>query len=307
MPIFQNQDGVLTTIPQIEFATERELQRLVENNLEEIFGCSFVATEFRTGQIHGGRIDTLAISEEGFPVIIEYKKVESADLINQSLYYLDWIKDHRGDFENAVRAVLPTRKVEWAHVRVICIAPGYNKFSLFAVKQIGSGLELWKYQRLASGLIHLEEVFRESSLSLIPQKATPNESSELVEAIVEKPNYSFDSHRSKIATTNLALTDLLDELREYLLGLNEAITETPNKLYVAYKVARNFATIEVQRSKIVVGIKLSHEIEHPPWVKDVSRIGHWGTGDTEIHLSEHGQLELVKSYLRDAYLAAGGD
>ena len=53
--------------------------------------------------LHAGRIDALALSEEDNPVIIEYKKVESSELINQSLYYLNWIQDHKGDFEIAVQ------------------------------------------------------------------------------------------------------------------------------------------------------------------------------------------------------------
>jgi len=65
-----------------------------------------VSTEFQTGALHGGRIDTLAISEENNPVIIEYKKVESSELINQSLFYLSWIKDHKGDYEIAVQKKL---------------------------------------------------------------------------------------------------------------------------------------------------------------------------------------------------------
>lgn len=77
------------------------LQHLVEQNLETVFNCRFVASEFVTGVLHGGRIDTLALSEDNNPVIIEYKKIESSELINQSLFYLAWIQDHKGDFEIA--------------------------------------------------------------------------------------------------------------------------------------------------------------------------------------------------------------
>ena len=59
------------------------------------------ASEFSTGNFHSGRIDSLAISEDNNPVIIEYKKVASSELINQGLYYLHWITDHKGDFEIA--------------------------------------------------------------------------------------------------------------------------------------------------------------------------------------------------------------
>src|SRR5690606_22235189 len=88
MAIFEVDNGIAKRIRLSEFAIEKDLQRLIENNLETIFNCRFVATEFSTGNIHSGRIDTLAISEDLNPVIIEYKKIASSDLINQSLYYL---------------------------------------------------------------------------------------------------------------------------------------------------------------------------------------------------------------------------
>lgn len=98
MPFFEIKEKQLKKVPRINFHYEKELQTLVEKNLEAIFNCRFVATEFSTGSNHAGRIDTLALSEENNPVIIEYKKIESSELINQSLYYLSWIYDHKGDF-----------------------------------------------------------------------------------------------------------------------------------------------------------------------------------------------------------------
>jgi RecB family endonuclease NucS len=76
------------------FRQEKEIQSLIERNLETVFNCRLVASEFPTGAEHSGRIDTLALSEDDNPVIIEYKKVESSELINQSLYYLSWIRDN---------------------------------------------------------------------------------------------------------------------------------------------------------------------------------------------------------------------
>ena len=100
-----------------------------------MFKCRKVATEHPTRAQHAGRIDTLALSEDQNPVIIEYKNVESSDLINQSLFYLSWIDDHRGDFEIAAqRALGPKTVVDWSDVRVICIAPNYRKYDLHAVR-----------------------------------------------------------------------------------------------------------------------------------------------------------------------------
>ena len=80
MPIFDISGDKLSAVEQKNFALERDLQTLIEKNLETVFDCRFVASEFSTGAQHAGRIDSLALSEEDNPVIIEHKKVESSVL-----------------------------------------------------------------------------------------------------------------------------------------------------------------------------------------------------------------------------------
>ena len=75
MPLFEVTKTTLSAVDQTNFTSEKELQTLIEHNLESVYGCRFVATEFRTGEQHAGRIDTLALSEDNNPVIIEYKKL----------------------------------------------------------------------------------------------------------------------------------------------------------------------------------------------------------------------------------------
>src|SRR4051812_9798870 len=115
MPLFQLTKGKLAAVPQANFIAERDLQTLVERNLGVVFNCRLVASEYPTGAQHAGRIDTLALSEDNNPVIIEYKKVESSDLINQSLFYLAWLSDHHGDFELAAQKALGFKtEVDWS-------------------------------------------------------------------------------------------------------------------------------------------------------------------------------------------------
>ncbi|MCU1220387.1 MAG: hypothetical protein JWN42_1584, partial [Candidatus Angelobacter sp.] len=59
MPLFQISKDKLTAIAQSNFLEERALQRLIEGNLNAVFRCRLVATEFSTGREHAGRIDTL--------------------------------------------------------------------------------------------------------------------------------------------------------------------------------------------------------------------------------------------------------
>ncbi|MFJ1936742.1 hypothetical protein ACIOGZ_29290 [Kitasatospora sp. NPDC088160] len=70
---------------------ERDLQRLVEANMEEMLGgVRFLATEYSTGPVHRGRIDSLGLDEDGSPVLIEYKRTSSESVLAQGLFYLSW-------------------------------------------------------------------------------------------------------------------------------------------------------------------------------------------------------------------------
>lgn len=56
MPLFEISEGKLVPVEQENFAIERDLQTLIEQNLAAVFNCRFVASEFSTGALHAGRI-----------------------------------------------------------------------------------------------------------------------------------------------------------------------------------------------------------------------------------------------------------
>lgn len=301
MPIFKDANGVLQTVKREDFRTEKELQNLIETNLEEVFGCRFVATEFSTGSVHSGRIDSLALSEDGNPVIIEYKKVEDSKLINQALFYLDWIKDHKGDFELAVQKALGKVSVNWEYIRVICLAPSYDRYSLHAVKHMGIGLELWQYHKYENGLLEIEEIFRRSDQSKPKESSrTSKTSSKAITATTA----TFEDHVSK---ANADIQPLVREIGEMICGLNDSIAEVPLKLYVAYKLAKNIASLEVHKKEALLFLPLKHDSTMPSIARDVSKIGHWGTGDLEVRIGSSEDLEAAMPLIRNAYLSNGGE
>lgn len=71
MPIFDISGDKLSAVEQKNFDLGKDWQTLIGKNLETVFNCRFVASEFSTGAQHAGKIDSLALSEEDNPVIIE--------------------------------------------------------------------------------------------------------------------------------------------------------------------------------------------------------------------------------------------
>jgi hypothetical protein len=109
----------------------------------------FVASEHSTGKKHGGRIDSLGLDENGSPVIFEYKRSVNENVINQGLFYLDWLLDHRAEFELLVMKNLASEvaeQVDWSGPRLICVASDFTRYDEHAIAQINRSIELVRYR-----------------------------------------------------------------------------------------------------------------------------------------------------------------
>jgi len=310
MPLFEMSGNNLVPVEQMNFSAEKEIQTLIEKNLAAVFNCRFVASEFSTGALHAGRIDSLGLSEDNNPVIIEYKKIESSELINQSLFYLHWIQDHRGDFEIAVQKALGNGiEVDWSDVRVICIAPNYKKYDLHAVQVMGANIELWKYRLFKNGSLYLEEVFQAARIPVSEQVNGKNpvmvEAGKKAAQVRATATYTFEEH---LESKSKAITSLIHGVREYILGLDPAVEEVPKKFYIAYKISQNIVCMEPHNKNIKLFVKLSaSDIDTAPQsYRDVTNVGHYGTGDTEFTISTESELEEVKPFIELAYNKVGG-
>lgn len=123
--LFRILGKAVTELQGESVAIEKSLQGLIEQHSEAFLGVTFLASEYTTGKTHGGRIDTLGIDEDDCPVIVEYKRATNENVINQGLFYLDWLLDHRAEFQLLVmRHLGPERadRVDWSAPRLICIA-----------------------------------------------------------------------------------------------------------------------------------------------------------------------------------------
>jgi predicted transport protein len=299
-------------VQKTNFPLEKDLQTLIENNLITVFNCRFIASEFSTGAIHAGRIDTLALSEDNNPVIIEYKKVESSELITQSLFYLHWIQDHKGDFEIAAQKVLGNNiEIDWSDIRVICIAPNYKKYDLHAVQVMGANIELWRYQLFSNQSLYLEEVFHNTT-SNTPVTLNQTAKNPVMVAAGKKAaitrnigQYTIESH---LQNKSKEVIELMEALQDMIMGFDDSIEEIPKKYYIAYKSTQNILTVEVRLRNLKIYLKLKPEDipVNTPNYRDVSNIGHHGIGDVEFTITNLNELIDTKPFIELAYNKIGG-
>lgn len=132
---------------------EKSLQNLIESQMETFLGVRFLATEYSTGTKHRGRIDSLGLDENGCPVIVEYKRSRNENVINQGLFYLDWLLDHKADFRLLVMDTLGkdhADRIEWSGTRLLCIAADFtlaDRLGIGHVVLVGLHVGLYELRR----------------------------------------------------------------------------------------------------------------------------------------------------------------
>lgn len=284
--------GISQILPDLTHRLERDIQDLVEANTEALFGVRYVDREFSTGAKHGGRIDTLGLDQDGSPVIIEYKKATNPNVMNQGLFYLDWLLDHRGDFELAARARLGNDvEVVWDQPRLILLAEGFNKYDHYAVNRIDGRIELWKYKFYEGDYVRVEPVERDEP------SAGKLKSSRSAKKTRPASGFTLEHHLAKMSDES---KEIFEALREQILALGDDVTEKFMNQYVGYRRQKNFVEIVGQRKGVNVFIDGPVQ-DLGPLGEDVSNIGHWGTGNLRVKVDETTKLSEVMSLIQQAY------
>jgi hypothetical protein len=196
-------------------AVEKSLQTLTEKHLEPFFGVRFLASEYSTGKTHGGRIDTLGLDENGCPVIIEYKRALNENVINQGLFYLDWLLDHKGEFTLQVLKRFGQQaadSIEWSSPRLMCIAGDFTRYDEHAVQQINRNIELIRYRRYGDSLLLFELI-----------NATTAQPTDTGETPAEKGPKVYKTVSEYLAQAKDELRDRFKALEAFLLALGDDV------------------------------------------------------------------------------------
>ncbi|PHR22448.1 MAG: DUF91 domain-containing protein [Hoeflea sp.] len=303
LKLFRIDRQVATEVQGTSLALEKSLQTLIEQNLETFLGVRFLASEFSTGRDHGGRMDTLGIDENSCPVIIEYKRNSNMNVINQGLFYLDWLVTHRGDFEMLVLKTLGEKAaqlVEWSAPRLICIAGDFSKYDEHAIKQMNRNIELIRYVKFDEDLLLFEMVNAASAPvngSVAPAKTGNGPDSG------QKAKYTTVSQYLDKADDKLRA--LFDTVKEHLEGMGDDVQFKVLRFYFAFKRIKNFACVEIktQERKLLVYVKVNPDTIQleDGFTRDVRTIGHFGTGDLEITIRTAEDFEKAKPLLERSY------
>lgn len=304
--LFRLHGSTATELASRAVPLEKALQTLIEGQMETLLGVRFLASEYTTGKSHKGRIDSLGLDENGCPVIVEYKRHSNENVINQGLFYLDWLLDHQAEFRWLVMEKLDKEeadRIEWSGTRLLCIAADFTRYDQYAVQQIPRNIELIRYKLFGDDLLLLELVNAQSvpDATLVKTSAVSTNQAEQVQP---KPTSKDKSLAEQLKLATPEIQKLYAQTQSFLLSLGDDVQEKPLKLYTAFRRLKNFACVIVLPNRLPITLKLdpSTVALEEGFSRDMREIGHWGTGDLELCLRNSADLERAKPLLERSYV-----
>ena len=254
MNLYKAQNSALNQIKELSFTLEKDIQSLVETNINDIFGYLFISTEFSIGEY---RIDTLCFDEENNSfVIIEYKKGSSYSVIDQGYSYLSTMLNNKAEFileyNEKTEATLKRDEVNWASSKVLFISPSFNSYQKNSVNFKDVPFELWEIKRFEGSLICLEQ-----------HKATSKESIEHItgDSLIQSVSKEVKSYKEEdvLQKSDEQTKQSWYQLKEKLLELDDSdmvagkgyIKFTKNGKGVCYfSFRKSFFNAEIIRGNI---------------------------------------------------------
>ncbi len=289
-------------------ALEKSLQTMIERHLESLLGVRFVASEHPTGVVHGGRIDTLGLDESNCPIIIEYKRSLNENVINQGLYYLDWLMDHKAEFKLLVLdryGKPPADAIDWNSPRLLWIAGDFTKFDEHSVRQIPPNIELIRYRRYGEDLLLLD---------VVAAAPTRTPSAYTTPAPVGSTGEGGDqTPESQLYVLQLldkcspVVRDRFEALRAYALALGD-VQERTVKDYISFRRLKGFANVQFrpQTDRILVYVNVSPDsiALEAGFARDMRGGGGTGGWQLELTIDSDERLESAKPIILQSYEAS---
>jgi predicted transport protein len=281
---------------------ERDIQNLIENNIDELFNLQFVKSELT---VKNFRIDTLGYDKENKSfVIIEYKKERNFSIIDQGYTYMSLMLNNKSDFileynENC-GGKLKRDDVDWTQSKVIFISPNFTDYQKHSINFRDVPFELWeiiKYENDLLGIVQHKTTSNESISSISDDKSNVvNEVSKEIKVYDEE--YHLSQSRVKENTK-----EKYGDLKERVLNLGSDITIIPRKTYISFKRKTNFLVFHFLKEGLWCWINLKKgELDDPKgFSRDVSSIGHYGNGDYELFIKDDSDLDYVMFLINQSF------
>lgn len=150
---------------------KNEYKQLAEQNLEDYFGCSVIASDYVIDKESNLMIDTLAIDENYQIVVFEYKLGKFSKLINKGLMIIDYINEHLSEFKMLMNDLLKEEAKNVMYMpRLVVVGDSFHKYDGYSISKLPYNIELICMNIYNKNLVLLDKKYVSKNIDLVNLK-----------------------------------------------------------------------------------------------------------------------------------------
>jgi len=302
MKLYTITNDILKSVSPDNFKLEKEIQNLIEKNLNELFGLQFVKSEY---PIKNFRVDTLGFNTETKSfVIIEYKKDKNYSVIDQGYTYMSLLLNNKSDFileynENC-EGTLRKDDVDWSQSRVIFISPQFTEYQKHSINFRDVPFELWEIKRYENNLLGLiqHKTTSEESISTISDNkvGVVNQVTKQIKVFTEEYHLNYNKKRPEW------VNEIYFKLKDRILNLGD-VEIKPNGNYISFRRKSPFVDVVFYMNGLytIINMKEGTLNDTNNLMKTFGGKGHWGNGDYYTTIDNKTDLDYMMFLINQSY------
>ena len=185
--------------------------------------------------------------------------------------------------------------MDWSQTTVMFIAPSFTQYQLKSVEFNDLAFELWEVSKFNNDTILFDKVKVPENKASIKTLSSKNET-----VTKEIKKYKESHHLRK---KSKKIKEIYQKIKENISEYND-VEIIVLKQYFAVKLnKKNICEIAVLKNYLTIWIDVEFEKINDPLnkVRDVSDVGHWGTGNCNIQIKEIDEVPYFMELFKQSY------
>ena len=281
MKLFNITTDVLEEVDGVPFPLEKDIQGLIEKNVNTIFGLTFIQSELTVDKY---RIDSLCYDEVNNSfAIIEYKKGSSYSVIDQGFTYYQLMLNNKSYFilllSHHLGKLLKIEDIDWGQSRILFISPSFNSYQKDSVNFKNLPFELWEVKKYSNNSLVLNQHISNSKEEI---KALGESNNNVISEVskdikIHTKEEHYRKTKKEVLDTYMSVTEGLSELGDVeLVPKGQYISLMYQGTTICYfNFLKNYVRVDVLRGNEQPDGTRSKKFFYLDDPKNLSKEGNW--------------------------------
>lgn len=252
-------------------------------------------------------------------LFIEYKRSKNYSVVDQGYAYFALMLANKSDLileymENSNNKI-KRKSINWSDSKILFVSPEFTNYQKEAINFKDLPIELWEIKRYNNNTVSYFRIGGEDSntqlksnrngkrVVLDPNKVNTLNNVETSDPVSGIEGFTKTYEEKNKDYVNENIWNLYEKIKESMLSIENVRIENKKVILNFMANKKIFANVQFRKSTLIIFLNLKWgELNDPKQIaRNVSNIGHNGSGDYEIKINDDDDIDYIIELIKFSY------